>query len=66
MKTPMEKWQELIDPKANEDDCVSMTESELRTFPDGRAFLCTMRKFHRKSKWMGKRMVAWIQHEKDA
>ncbi len=50
MNTPMDpksKLKALINPQTLEDYGVSISETEMRTFPEGRAFLLAIRKKQR-------------------
>lgn len=41
--TPREKWERMRNPKELGDYGLGLTEEELRTFPEGRAFLLEVR-----------------------
>lgn len=50
--TPKEKWERINNPKTFEDYGLGLTEEELRTFPEGRAFLIEVRMVQRYRKNM--------------
>lgn len=43
--TPEEKWKRLTNPKTAEDYGLSLTETELETFAEGRELLAGMRQY---------------------
>ncbi len=47
---PKEKWERLRSPKTFEDYGLSLNESELRTFPEGREVLLEIRLKQRRDK----------------
>lgn len=47
---PQEKWDKLSNPQSAKDFGISITSDELKTFPEGRAYILSIRVRERKLK----------------
>jgi ribosomal protein L32 len=56
-RTAAEKWQRMKNPSHPEDWGLTLSESEMRSFPEGRAILCRFRRDQRLAIRMGVTMA---------
>ena len=62
---PCEKWTRLNNPQTLEDWGISITESEMRTFPEGRAFLCCLKRIERRERQKDMVLMSMVDNMKN-
>lgn len=56
-----DKWNRMNNPKALEDYGLSLSEAEMRMFPQGREVLCDVVRYARNKNKMGKLVKAMVE-----